>query len=123
VRHAGEDEDLLLEVSDNVDDLDGVFLLRIEAPVAVLMLCADARARASATESGDVERRSSMRLTTGPASARRRTDAICVQDTVRQFGRAIVMPNLRPPVTTTSEAQAYRRASSAALPRARDSSR
>ena len=29
-------------------------------------------------------------------------------DTARQFGRAIVMPNLRPPVTTTSEAQAYR---------------
>lgn len=29
-------------------------------------------------------------------------------DTLRQFGRAIVMPNLRPPVTTTSEAQAYR---------------
>ncbi|GEM_PF-25987 len=29
-------------------------------------------------------------------------------DTMRQFGRAIVMPNLRPPVTTTSQAQAYR---------------
>ena len=29
-------------------------------------------------------------------------------DTARQFGRAIVMPNLRPPVTTTSQAQAYR---------------
>ena len=29
-------------------------------------------------------------------------------DTARQFARAIVMPNLRPPVTTTSQAQAYR---------------
>ncbi|HZV98592.1 MAG TPA: dihydroorotase [Methylophilaceae bacterium] len=29
-------------------------------------------------------------------------------DTARQFARAIVMPNLRPPVTTTAEAQAYR---------------
>jgi dihydroorotase len=28
--------------------------------------------------------------------------------TVRQFGRAIVMPNLRPPVTTTSQALDYR---------------
>jgi len=29
-------------------------------------------------------------------------------DTVRQFGRAIVMPNTRPPVTTTAQALAYR---------------
>ncbi|MDP2762488.1 MAG: dihydroorotase [Sideroxyarcus sp.] len=29
-------------------------------------------------------------------------------DTARQFGRAIVMPNLKPPVSTTSQAQAYR---------------
>ncbi len=29
-------------------------------------------------------------------------------DTARQFGRAIVMPNLKPPVTTAGEAQAYR---------------
>ena len=28
--------------------------------------------------------------------------------TVRQFARAIVMPNLRPPVTTTAMAMAYR---------------
>jgi dihydroorotase len=28
--------------------------------------------------------------------------------TARQFGRAIVMPNLRPPVTTTAQAAAYR---------------
>lgn len=30
-----------------------------------------------------------------------------VPDTARYFGRAIVMPNLRPPVTTTDQAQAY----------------
>ncbi len=29
-------------------------------------------------------------------------------DTARRFGRAIVMPNLKPPVTTTALAQAYR---------------
>ncbi|GAB3625180.1 dihydroorotase [Pandoraea terrae] len=29
-------------------------------------------------------------------------------DTARQFGRAIIMPNLKPPVTTTSQAEAYR---------------
>ena len=32
-----------------------------------------------------------------------------VAHTARQFGRAIVMPNLTPPVTTTAEAAAYRR--------------
>jgi dihydroorotase len=37
-------------------------------------------------------------------------------DTARQFGRAIVMPNLRPPVTTTSQAQAYRTRILAMLP-------
>jgi dihydroorotase len=37
-------------------------------------------------------------------------------DTVRQFARAIVMPNLRPPVTTTGQAQAYRARIIAALP-------
>lgn len=31
-----------------------------------------------------------------------------VPHTARQFARAIVMPNLRPPVTTTEQAQAYR---------------
>ncbi|MDH5357342.1 MAG: dihydroorotase [Gammaproteobacteria bacterium] len=31
-----------------------------------------------------------------------------VSDTARYFGRAIVMPNLRPPVTTTSLARSYR---------------
>lgn len=37
-------------------------------------------------------------------------------DTARQFGRAIVMPNLRPPVTTTGQAQAYRSRILAAFP-------
>ena len=39
-----------------------------------------------------------------------------VQDTARQFARAVVMPNLRPPVTTTEQAQAYRARILAALP-------
>ena len=39
-----------------------------------------------------------------------------VQDTARQFARAIVMPNLKPPVTTTEQAQAYRARILAALP-------
>jgi dihydroorotase len=38
-----------------------------------------------------------------------------VGDTARQFARAIVMPNLRPPVTTTSQALAYRSRILAAL--------
>ena len=29
-------------------------------------------------------------------------------DTARRFARAIVMPNLKPPVTTTAQALAYR---------------
>lgn len=37
-------------------------------------------------------------------------------DTARQFARAVVMPNLRPPVTTTAQAQAYRERILAALP-------
>ncbi len=37
-------------------------------------------------------------------------------DTARQFARAIVMPNLKPPVTTTAQAQAYRTRILAALP-------
>ncbi|MES2554482.1 MAG: dihydroorotase, partial [Pseudomonadota bacterium] len=37
-------------------------------------------------------------------------------DTVRRFARAIVMPNLRPPVTTTELASAYRRRILDALP-------
>ena len=39
-----------------------------------------------------------------------------VLDTARQFARAIVMPNLRPPITTTELAQAYRARILAALP-------
>ena len=37
-------------------------------------------------------------------------------DSARQFARAIVMPNLRPPVTTTAQAQAYRTRILATLP-------
>ncbi|MCM2326685.1 MAG: dihydroorotase [Lysobacter sp.] len=36
--------------------------------------------------------------------------------TARQFGRAIVMPNLKPPVTTVEQARAYRERILAALP-------
>lgn len=39
-----------------------------------------------------------------------------VHDTARQFARAIVMPNLRPPVTTMEHARAYRERIIAALP-------
>lgn len=37
-------------------------------------------------------------------------------DTARQFGRAIVMPNLKPPVATLAQAEAYRARILAALP-------
>ncbi len=37
-------------------------------------------------------------------------------DTARQFARAIIMPNLRPPVTTTAQALEYRSRILAALP-------
>lgn len=39
-----------------------------------------------------------------------------VADTAKQFGRAIVMPNLRPPVTTTAQAVAYHDRIMQALP-------
>lgn len=39
-----------------------------------------------------------------------------VPHTARQFGRAIVMPNLRPPVTTAEQALAYRERILAAVP-------
>ena len=39
-----------------------------------------------------------------------------VPDTARQFGRAIIMPNLRPPVTTAEQAVAYRERILAAVP-------
>jgi dihydroorotase len=38
----------------------------------------------------------------------------------RQFGRAIIMPNLKPPVTTTAQAAAYRERILAALPSGTD---
>lgn len=37
-------------------------------------------------------------------------------DTARQFARAIIMPNLKPPVTTVAQASAYRDRILAALP-------
>ena len=40
--------------------------------------------------------------------------------TARQFARAIVMPNLRPPVTTAAQAQTYRERILAALPAGAD---
>ena len=43
--------------------------------------------------------------------------AAVVGDTARVFGRAIVMPNLRPPVATTEDALRYRDRIAAALPR------
>ncbi|CAG9174769.1 dihydroorotase [Cupriavidus respiraculi] len=42
--------------------------------------------------------------------------AAVLPDTARQFARAIVMPNLRPPVTTVEQARAYRDRILAALP-------
>ncbi|WP_293780000.1 dihydroorotase [uncultured Oxalicibacterium sp.] len=44
------------------------------------------------------------------------TLASVLPDTARQFARAIIMPNLKPPVTTTAQAQAYRERILAALP-------
>ncbi|MEO1767495.1 dihydroorotase [Thiobacter aerophilum] len=42
--------------------------------------------------------------------------AFVLPDTARRFARAIVMPNLKPPVTTTGAARAYRQRILAALP-------
>src|SRR5687767_16032356 len=42
--------------------------------------------------------------------------AAVLPDTVRRFGRAIVMPNLKPPVTTVAAAAAYRDRIVAAAP-------
>jgi dihydroorotase len=42
--------------------------------------------------------------------------AAVLPDTARRFGRAIIMPNLRPPVTTVAMAAAYRERIIAALP-------
>src|SRR5579875_1385672 len=45
------------------------------------------------------------------------TLAAVLPHTARQFGRAIIMPNLKPPVTTTALAAAYRDRILAALPK------
>jgi len=42
--------------------------------------------------------------------------ASVIPHTARQFGRAIIMPNLSPPVTTTAQALAYRERILAAIP-------
>jgi len=42
--------------------------------------------------------------------------AAVLPDTARQFARAIIMPNLKPPVTTVEQASAYRARIMAALP-------
>jgi dihydroorotase len=42
--------------------------------------------------------------------------AAVLPHTARQFGRAIIMPNLKPPVTTTAMAHAYRERIVAAIP-------
>ncbi|MEN9986830.1 MAG: hypothetical protein RI925_2332, partial [Pseudomonadota bacterium] len=42
--------------------------------------------------------------------------AAVLPDTARQFARAIVMPNLKPPVTSVADAEAYRARILAALP-------
>ncbi len=51
-----------------------------------------------------------LHLRDGPALA------AVLPHSARQFARAIVMPNLRPPVTTVEEARAYRQRILAALP-------
>ncbi|MGZ5786757.1 MAG: amidohydrolase family protein, partial [Ramlibacter sp.] len=43
--------------------------------------------------------------------------ATVVPHTAAQFGRAIIMPNLRPPVTTAAQAAAYRERILAAVPK------
>jgi dihydroorotase len=52
-----------------------------------------------------------LHLRDGPAMAS------VLAHAARQFGRAIVMPNLRPPVLTTAQAAAYRERIIAALPK------
>ena len=42
--------------------------------------------------------------------------SLVVPDTARRFGRAIAMPNLMPPITTTQQALAYRDRIQAAAP-------
>ena len=43
-----------------------------------------------------------------------------VPHTAAQFGRAIIMPNLKPPVTTAAQAEAYRDRIRAAVPAGMD---
>lgn len=45
--------------------------------------------------------------------------AAVVPHTAERFGRAIIMPNLKPPITTTAQAQAYRERILAAVPAGR----
>ena len=45
------------------------------------------------------------------------TLAAVLPHTARQFGRAIIMPNLQPPVTTTAQAMGYRDRILAAVPK------
>lgn len=51
-----------------------------------------------------------LHLRDGPAMA------AVLGDTAKRFGRAIVMPNLKPPVVTVAQAEAYRQRILAALP-------
>ncbi len=51
-----------------------------------------------------------LHLRDGPAMAS------VLPHSARQFARAIVMPNLKPPVTTTDQASDYQRRIKAALP-------
>ena len=46
--------------------------------------------------------------------------AAVLPDTARQFARAVVMPNLKPPVVTTADALAYQARIEAALPAGAD---
>ncbi len=55
-----------------------------------------------------------LHLRDGPALA------AVLADSARRFARAIVMPNLKPPVTTVGEAEAYRERILAALPAGTD---
>jgi hypothetical protein len=56
------------------------------------------------------------------ATATARCDTV-VPHTAAQFGRAIIMPNLKPPVTTAAQALAYRERIRAAVPQGGRSSR
>ena len=55
-----------------------------------------------------------------PARARRRRHGSVVPHSAAQFARAIIMPNLKPPVTTAAQAAAYRERILAAVPQGVD---